>query len=104
LVVLEWRDLSEDYIGWVKMDCNLGVQAQAERIRSVQGVLQRFRTLFNLPSAIRTHIKNKEYDLVVREYKKAKSLIVPTKVRLLRQPLSTCLSLEKMDDVFARGP
>ncbi|KAG2324392.1 hypothetical protein Bca52824_007120 [Brassica carinata] len=28
-------------------------QAQAEKIRSVQGMLQRFRTLFNLPSIIR---------------------------------------------------
>jgi exocyst complex component 2 len=87
------------------MGRSLGVQAQAERIRSVQGVLQRFRTLFNLPSAIRTHIKNKEFDLVVREYKKAKSLIVPTKVRALRQPLSTCcIFLNKTDEAFARGP
>ncbi|THG04252.1 hypothetical protein TEA_026582 [Camellia sinensis var. sinensis] len=47
-------------------------QAQAEKIRSVQGMLQRFRTLFNLPSSIRGSISKGEYDLAVREYRKAK--------------------------------
>ncbi|XP_024529432.1 exocyst complex component SEC5A isoform X1 [Selaginella moellendorffii] len=55
-------------------------QAQAERIRSVQGMLQRFRTLFNLPSAIRGHISKCEYDMAVREYKKTKSLVLPSHV------------------------
>ncbi|XP_038897676.1 exocyst complex component SEC5A-like isoform X1 [Benincasa hispida] len=53
-------------------------QAQAEKIRSVQGMLQRFRTLFNLPSTIRTSISKGEYDLAVREYKKAKSIALPS--------------------------
>ncbi|KAK2979573.1 hypothetical protein RJ640_020065 [Escallonia rubra] len=53
-------------------------QAQAEKIRSVQGMLQRFRTLFNLPSAIRASIGKGEYDLVVREYRKAKSIVLPS--------------------------
>uniref|UniRef100_A0A804MJZ6 Exocyst complex component SEC5 n=1 Tax=Zea mays TaxID=4577 RepID=A0A804MJZ6_MAIZE len=38
-------------------------QTQAEKIRSIQGMLQRFRTLFNLPSAIRGNIRKGEYDL-----------------------------------------
>jgi exocyst complex component 2 len=57
-------------------------QAQAEKIRSVQGMLQRFRTLFNLPSIIRSSISKGEYDLAVREYKKAKSIALPSHVCL----------------------
>ncbi|CAL5414706.1 unnamed protein product [Camellia sinensis] len=53
-------------------------QAQAEKIRSVQGMLQRFRTLFNLPSSIRGSISKGEYDLAVREYRKAKSIVLPS--------------------------
>lgn len=57
-------------------------KAQAEKIRSVQGMLQRFRTLFNLPSAIRGNISKGEYDLAVREYRKAKSIVLPSHVCL----------------------
>lgn len=57
-------------------------QAQAEKIRTVQGILQRFRTLFNLPSAIRGNIRKGEYDLAVREYRKAKSIVLPSHVRV----------------------
>lgn len=56
------------------------MQAQADKIRSVQGMLQRFRTLFNLPSSIRGSIKKGEYDLAVREYRKAKSIVLPSHV------------------------
>ncbi|XAR49648.1 hypothetical protein NMG60_11032913 [Bertholletia excelsa] len=62
-------------------------QAQAEKIRSVQGMLQRFRTLFNLPSAIRGNISKGEYDLAVREYKKAKSIVLPSHVGILKRVL-----------------
>ncbi|XP_038897678.1 exocyst complex component SEC5A-like isoform X3 [Benincasa hispida] len=62
-------------------------QAQAEKIRSVQGMLQRFRTLFNLPSTIRTSISKGEYDLAVREYKKAKSIALPSHVGILKKVL-----------------
>ncbi|KAI4366828.1 hypothetical protein MLD38_022645 [Melastoma candidum] len=62
-------------------------QAQAEKIRSVQGMLQRFRTLFNLPSTIRTSISKGEYDLAVREYKKAKSITLPSHVGILKRVL-----------------
>eukprot|EP00850_Spirogloea_muscicola_P013527 SM000092S24495 [mRNA] locus=s92:340613:348688:+ [translate_table: standard] len=62
-------------------------QEHADRIRSVQGLLQRFRTLFNLPSTIRSHIKRKEYDVAIREYKKAKSLVIPTQVGILKRVL-----------------
>ncbi|KAJ1424917.1 Cullin repeat-like-containing domain superfamily [Sesbania bispinosa] len=57
-------------------------QAQAEKIRTVQGMLQRFRTLFNLPSTIRGSISKGEYDLAVREYKKAKSIALPSHIQV----------------------
>ncbi|XP_019152680.1 PREDICTED: exocyst complex component SEC5A-like isoform X2 [Ipomoea nil] len=62
-------------------------QAQAEKIRSVQGMLQRFRTLFNLPSTIRESISTGEYDLAVREYRKAKSIVLPSHVGILKRVL-----------------
>ncbi|PWA95295.1 exocyst complex component EXOC2/Sec5 [Artemisia annua] len=62
-------------------------QAQAEKIRAVQGTLQRFRTLFNLPSAIRGNIRKGEYDLAVREYRKAKSIVLPSHVGILKRVL-----------------
>ncbi|KAK4801667.1 hypothetical protein SAY86_022154 [Trapa natans] len=62
-------------------------QAQAEKIRSVQGILQRFRTLFNLPSTIRESISKGERDLAVREYKKAKSIALPSHVGILKRVL-----------------
>lgn len=62
-------------------------QAQTEKIRSVQGMLQRFRTLFNLPSTIRASISNGEHDLAVREYKKAKSIALPSHVGILKRVL-----------------
>ncbi|GLJ54776.1 hypothetical protein SUGI_1176620 [Cryptomeria japonica] len=62
-------------------------QVQVEKIRSVQGTLQRFRTLFNLPSAIRANINKGEYDLAVREYRKAKSIVLPSHVGILKRVL-----------------
>ncbi|XP_038699428.1 exocyst complex component SEC5A-like isoform X2 [Tripterygium wilfordii] len=62
-------------------------QTQTEKIRSVQGMLQRFRTLFNLPSTIRGSISKGEYDLAVREYKKAKSIALPSHVNILKRVL-----------------
>ncbi|XP_073099257.1 exocyst complex component SEC5B-like isoform X3 [Elaeis guineensis] len=62
-------------------------QVQAEKIKSVQGMLQRFRTLFNLPSAIRGSISKGEYDLAVREYRKAKSIVLPSHVGILKRVL-----------------
>jgi exocyst complex component 2 len=62
-------------------------QSQADKIRSVQGMLQRFRTLFNLPSLIRNSISSGEYDLAVREYRKAKSIVLPSHVGILKRVL-----------------
>nr|POF01497.1 exocyst complex component sec5a [Quercus suber] len=72
-------------------------QDQAEKIRSVQGMLQRFRTLFNLPSTIRGSISKGEYDLAVREYKKAKSIALPSHVGILKRVLE---EVEKVMNEF----
>ncbi|KAL4556264.1 hypothetical protein LXL04_038910 [Taraxacum kok-saghyz] len=72
-------------------------QAQAEKIRSVQGMLQRFRTLFNLPSAIRGNINKGEYELAVREYRKAKSIVLPSHVGILKRVLE---EVEKVMNEF----
>ncbi|KAG5250727.1 Exocyst complex component Sec5 family protein [Salix suchowensis] len=69
----------------------------AEKIRSVQGMLQRFRTLFNLPSTIRGSIGKGEYDLAVREYKKAKSIALPSHVNILKRVLE---EVEKVMNEF----
>lgn len=72
-------------------------QVQAEKIRSVQGMLQRFRTLFNLPSAIRGSISKGEYDLAVREYRKARSIVLPSHVGILKRVLE---EVEKVMNEF----
>ncbi|KAL7588543.1 hypothetical protein Lser_V15G38145 [Lactuca serriola] len=72
-------------------------QAQAEKIRAVQGTLQRFRTLFSLPGAIRGNISKGEYDLAVREYNKAKSIALPSHVGILKRVLE---EVEKVMDAF----
>ncbi|XP_011044208.1 PREDICTED: exocyst complex component SEC5A-like isoform X2 [Populus euphratica] len=72
-------------------------QAQTEKIRSVQGMLQRFRTLFNLPSTIRGSIGKGKYDLAVREYKKAKSIALPSHVNVLKRVLE---EVEKVVNEF----
>ncbi|ONK55243.1 uncharacterized protein A4U43_UnF5970 [Asparagus officinalis] len=72
-------------------------QVQAEKIRSVQGMLQRFRTLFNLPSTIRGSITKGEYDLAVREYRKAKSIVLPSHVGILKRVLE---EVEKVMNEF----
>ncbi|XP_020579971.1 exocyst complex component SEC5A-like isoform X2 [Phalaenopsis equestris] len=82
-------------------------QVQAEKIRSVQGMLQRFRTLFNLPSIIRGSISKGEYDLAVREYRKAKSIVLPSHVGILKRVLEEvekvmrefkCMLYKSMED------
>ncbi|MFS7912430.1 putative exocyst complex component EXOC2/Sec5 [Helianthus anomalus] len=74
-------------------------QAQADKIRAVQGALQRFRTLFNFPSAIRGNVRKGEYDLAVREYRKANSIVLPTHAGILKRVLE---EVEKVMHDFKR--
>lgn len=61
-------------------------------------MLQRFRTLFNLPSAIRGSISKGEYDLAVREYRKAKSIVLPSHVQIF--PSSNISGHDFVEDVL----
>ncbi|KAJ0786185.1 putative exocyst complex component EXOC2/Sec5 [Helianthus annuus] len=74
-------------------------KAQADKIRAVQGTLQRFRTLFSLPSAFRGNIRKGEYDLAVREYRKANSIVLPTHAGILKRVLE---EVEKVMHDFKR--
>ncbi|XP_024363496.1 exocyst complex component SEC5B isoform X5 [Physcomitrium patens] len=65
----------------------LELQSQAERTRSVQRMLKRFRTLFNLPMVIRSDIRKGEFGLAIREYEKAKSLALYSHVGIFGRVL-----------------
>ncbi|GJP37515.1 hypothetical protein CLOM_g21912 [Closterium sp. NIES-68] len=73
-------------------------RAQVQRIQSVQGLLLRFRTLFNMPSAIRTHLRKHEYDSAVHEYLKAKSISLTGHSNILRRVNE---EVEKVVDEFS---
>ncbi|CAI5472225.1 unnamed protein product [Closterium sp. Yama58-4] len=74
-------------------------RAQVQRIQSVQGLLLRFRTLFNMPSAIRAHLRKHEYDSAVHEYLKAKSISLTGHSNILRRVNE---EVEKVVDEFSR--
>ncbi|GJP68211.1 hypothetical protein CLOP_g24943 [Closterium sp. NIES-67] len=63
-------------------------QKQVDRIRSVQGLLLRFRTLFNLPAVMRAFVQHGEYDRAVHEYLKAKSISLPAHSNILRRVMA----------------
>ncbi|CAI7895562.1 unnamed protein product [Closterium sp. NIES-54] len=63
-------------------------QKQVDRIRSVQGLLLRFRTLFNLPAVMRGFVQHGEYDRAVHEYLKAKSISLPAHSNILRRVMA----------------
>lgn len=44
--------------------------------------LKRYRTIFNLPLTIQSHLEQKEYEKAMREYKKAISYLAGTNVRI----------------------
>ncbi|XP_046387065.1 exocyst complex component 2 [Ischnura elegans] len=58
----------------------LGRREKAEAIRNALGVLQRHRFLFALPSTIERNIRRGEYDLVINDYMRARSLFGSTDV------------------------
>lgn len=59
-----------------------------DRIRSVQGFLLRFRTLFNLPSVMRGFVERGEFDSAVHEYFKAKSFSLPAHSNILKRVMA----------------
>ncbi|XP_028398981.1 exocyst complex component 2-like isoform X2 [Dendronephthya gigantea] len=78
----------------------------ADTMRNALSVLHRFRSLFNLPQIIEKNINQGDYEMVVNDYSKAKSLVsdnapivfkkvleeVESKVEKFRNQLRSCLS------------
>eukprot|EP00276_Gloeochaete_wittrockiana_P009786 CAMPEP_0184651732 /NCGR_PEP_ID=MMETSP0308-20130426/9388_1 /TAXON_ID=38269 /ORGANISM="Gloeochaete witrockiana, Strain SAG 46.84" /LENGTH=1111 /DNA_ID=CAMNT_0027086165 /DNA_START=38 /DNA_END=3373 /DNA_ORIENTATION=- len=56
-----------------------------DQIRSVLALMRKFHFIFSLPSSIHANFLRKEYDKVVHDYNKAKSLLANTRVPLLRK-------------------
>uniref|UniRef100_T1J496 Exocyst complex component 2 n=1 Tax=Strigamia maritima TaxID=126957 RepID=T1J496_STRMM len=63
----------------------LGRKDHADTTRSALSVLQKFKFLFNLPCTIERNIQKGDYDVVINDYAKAKSLCSETKVQLFKK-------------------
>ncbi|KAA0187476.1 Exocyst complex component 2 [Fasciolopsis buskii] len=58
---------------------------RAESTRNAIAVMQRYQFLFNLPHAIRSNISKGDYNLVLNDYLRAKSLFANSDVEVLRR-------------------
>ncbi|XP_039766898.1 exocyst complex component 2-like [Ornithorhynchus anatinus] len=63
----------------------LGRKDKADSIRNALNVLQRFKFLFNLPLNIERNIQKGDYDVVINDYEKAKSLFGKTEVQVFKK-------------------
>uniref|UniRef100_A0A672YYL4 Exocyst complex component 2 n=1 Tax=Sphaeramia orbicularis TaxID=375764 RepID=A0A672YYL4_9TELE len=63
----------------------LGRKDKADSTRSALNVLQRFKFLFNLPLNIERNIQKGDYDVVINDYEKAKSLFGNTEVPVFKK-------------------
>lgn len=66
----------------------LGRKDKADSTRNALNVLQRFKFLFNLPLNIERNIKKGDYDVVINDYEKAKSLFGNTEVPVFKKVYS----------------
>ncbi|XP_052391684.1 exocyst complex component 2 [Carassius gibelio] len=66
----------------------LGRKDKADSTRSALNVLQRFKFLFNLPLNIERNIQKGDYDVVINDYEKAKSLFGNTEVPVFKKVYS----------------
>uniref|UniRef100_UPI00358FCEE5 exocyst complex component 2-like isoform X1 n=1 Tax=Myxine glutinosa TaxID=7769 RepID=UPI00358FCEE5 len=78
---------------------------KADATRNALGILQRFKFLFNLPLTIDRNIQKGDYDVVINDYEKAKSLFGNTEVHIFQKVYAEveiriqslqCLLLEKL--------
>ncbi|CAG8528764.1 23855_t:CDS:10 [Cetraspora pellucida] len=51
---------------------------KAEKIRSTLSVLEKYKFFFNLPSSLMESIKQQNYDVIIRDYKKGKVVLEST--------------------------
>lgn len=65
----------------------LGRKDDADRTRNALNVLQRFRFLFSLPQCIERNIQQGEYEMVISDYGRAKSLFAGTDIRIFKRVL-----------------
>ncbi|XP_075069089.1 exocyst complex component 2 [Mixophyes fleayi] len=63
----------------------LGRKDKADSTRNALNVLQRFKFLFNLPLNIEKNIQKGDYDVVINDYEKAKSLFGKTEVEVFKK-------------------
>ncbi|MBN3283557.1 EXOC2 protein, partial [Polyodon spathula] len=63
----------------------LGRKDKADSTRNALSVLQRFKFLFNLPLNIERNIQKGDYDVVINDYEKAKSLFGNTEVQVFKK-------------------
>ncbi|NP_001411631.1 exocyst complex component 2 isoform 2 [Mus musculus] len=63
----------------------LGRKDKADSTRNALNVLQRFKFLFNLPLNIKRNIQKGDYDVVINDYEKAKSLFGKTEVQVFKK-------------------
>ncbi|XP_070817156.1 exocyst complex component 2 isoform X2 [Chaetodon trifascialis] len=63
----------------------LGRKDKADSTRNALNVLQRFKFLFNLPLNIERNIHKGDYDVVINDYEKAKSLFGNTEVPVFKK-------------------
>ncbi|XP_068092912.1 exocyst complex component 2 [Hyperolius riggenbachi] len=63
----------------------LGRKDKADSTRNALNVLQRFKFLFNLPLNIEKNIQKGDYDVVINDYEKAKSLFGKTEVDVFKK-------------------
>lgn len=63
----------------------LGRKDKADSTRNALNVLQRFKFLFNLPLGIERNIQKGDYDVVINDYEKAKSLFGKTEVQVFKK-------------------
>ncbi|KAK2834990.1 hypothetical protein Q5P01_015474 [Channa striata] len=63
----------------------LGRKDKADSTRNALNVLQRFKFLFNLPLNIERNIQKGDYDVVINDYEKAKSLFGNTEVPIFKK-------------------
>ncbi|RXN36184.1 exocyst complex component 2-like protein [Labeo rohita] len=68
----------------------LGRKDKADSTRNALNVLQRFKFLFNLPLNIERNIQKGDYDVVINDYEKAKSLFGNTEVPVFKKERSAC--------------
>ncbi|KAK0062725.1 exocyst complex component 2 [Biomphalaria pfeifferi] len=63
----------------------LGRKDKADSTRNALSVIQKFRFLFHLPLNIQRNIQKGDYNMVINDYEKAKSLFADTEIKIFKK-------------------